>query len=277
MAAVDGTMPTEMPKTKDEFVEWSTGDTCGEFNDHARAWFQANQSVLIDRVQLCDFVGSLPEALGDAAAQFHAAHQSLMFNFGRMPKFLWNRKPYSSFVEKLFRMNCVDNKGFPAPPDGGWVALQDAFGRMDDIVRTTFVVGYADAPDVLVGQLKLLANRLGVPSRVKDHTQEKGYYAHHVYFGVEMPVSAAIGSAAYTDTVVEVEIQVTTELQGALREITHRLYEQERLEGGLAIDWKSQFDSGRFRAAYMAHSLRFIEAMIVDLRASVNAEHEGEQ
>jgi ppGpp synthetase/RelA/SpoT-type nucleotidyltranferase len=132
-------------------------------------------------------------------------------------------------------------------------------------------VGYADAAEFLALRLRQSAESCGLDCTIKDHAKEKGYYAHHFYARLPVPIASTSSALEYGQRAVPVEIQITTELQGALREVTHKLYERERLEGGLEAGWKQNFSSGRFRAAYMAHSLRFIEAMIVELRDQVSS------
>lgn len=252
-----------------EFMEWSTNDTCGAFTTHMKAWYGINQANLYTTLSDSHFATELPQCLSAAEREYKERCGADLFAFRRTPKLDWNKKPYESFVEKLFRLNCLENPDFPGPPKGGWCSLAKSFEVVDDIIRTTIIVAYADGPTFLAEKIGELAARLGLKFSLKDHAKDKGYYAQHFYMILPLSVSSPTAADEYPELQVPVEIQITTELQGALREITHRLYEQERLQGGLAPDWKTQFRSGRFRAAYMAHSLRFIEAMIVELREAV--------
>ena len=75
----------------------------------------------------------------------------------------------------------------------------------------------------------------------------------------------ATGNIAAKD--VQAEIQVTTQLQEILRDLTHPFYKVRRL--GVPTDihaerWK--YDSSHFRASYLGHTLHLVEAMIVQLR-----------
>lgn len=261
----------QRPSSPDEFVRWSSEATCGVFTQSTKAWYETSQNNLYAQVQEVPFFAELPETLKAIAEDYAKVYGASLFAFEREPTVRWHKKPYKSFVEKLFRINCLHNPNFPHPPEGGWISLDRSYESIDDIVRTTLVVAYADAPYLLAERLAAVAKQAGLACALKDHAQEKGYYAHHVYPKVTIPVASTLAASDYVDRDVAIEIQITTELQGALREITHRLYERERLAGGLEENWKSDFASGRFRAAYMAHSLRFIEAMIVDLRNNVNS------
>jgi hypothetical protein len=256
----------DRPTNPEAFQAWSTEATCGAFHDHVEKWYSANQNNLLTTVTDSAFLAELPRELSVAAESYGREKKTKLFAFDRTPKLALDRKTYKAFLEKLFRANVLDNERFPEAPEGGWVSLNNAFERIDDIVRTTIVVAYADGPEFVVRKIQELASRKTLTVRVKDHAQEKGYYAHHFYVHFPLNVSSPTDAARYPVVSVPIELQVTTELQGTLREITHWLYERERLSGGPRADWKTQFGSGRFRAAYMAHSLRFIEAMVVDLR-----------
>lgn len=249
-----------------EFVAWSSETTCGTFSTHVRSWYTVSQANVVSVLHETDFFARLPQTINLAAEVYGRDHGVKLFAFDRTPSLDWNKKGYESFLNKLFRLNCVENANFPSPPVDGWCSLQRSFELVDDIVRTTIVVAYADGPAIVATHLKEAAEAQGLEVRVKDHAKEKGYYAYHVYVSLPVTIGSLHALNEYPTVKVPIEIQITTELQGVLREITHQLYESERDVGSLGSDWKSQFSSGRFRAAYMAHSLRFIEAMIVDLR-----------
>jgi ppGpp synthetase/RelA/SpoT-type nucleotidyltranferase len=258
--------------TKEEFMRWSDSKTCGTFTASIQQWYESSQSNLLSRIQDTDFFCSLSKELEAAASKYNEATNTKLFSLNRRPEIAWNKKTYASFAEKIYRHNCLDNNNFPDPPVDGWITLENSYEKIDDIIRTTLVVAYADAPAFLSEKILQSAKTAGMKSYSKDHAKEKGYYAHHVYIDVPVPIASLTRAGDYREFQVPVEIQITTELQGALREITHVLYEKERLSGGPGDRWKHEFDSERFRAAYMAHSLRFIEAMIVDLRGRIQPE-----
>ena len=51
-------------------------------------------------------------------------------------------KPYSSFLQKTFRKNVIENENWPKEPEGGWILPCSWYGQIGDIVRTMFVVKY---------------------------------------------------------------------------------------------------------------------------------------
>ncbi len=70
------------------------------------------------------------------------------------------------------------------------------------------------------------------------------------------------------DVNLQVEIQLTTQLQEILYKITHKNYEvlrDQRIEGDRSA-WKWEVKTNRFRAGYLGHTLHLLEAIIMDLR-----------
>lgn len=265
---MEGTQPCSV----EEFQVWSRDSTCGKIDQNLASWYENTQNNLFTKVRDTPPFAQLDQILNEAAKRYSSSMNANLFGVGRSAdrEIDWHRKPYTSFVDKLYRLNIVDNERYPLPPNGKWIRPENSLklGYVDDIVRTTLVVAYADGPEFLAGIIKEQASLHGLESIVKDHSKPKGYYAYHVYIGLPVHVAQSGPGFVFSEMPVPVEIQITTELQAALREVTHRLYKQERLDGGPGDRWKEDFQSGRFRAAYMAHSLRFIEAMIVDLRGN---------
>jgi hypothetical protein len=69
-------------------------------------------------------------------------------------------KPYSSFIEKTFRKNILNNSNWPNAPKDGWVLPENWLSNINDIVRTTFVVKYLDGVDFLMNKLILIVFNL---------------------------------------------------------------------------------------------------------------------
>jgi hypothetical protein len=77
---------------------------------------------------------------------------------------------------------------------------------------------------------------------------------------------------------VEIEIQITTQLQEVLRSLTHKFYEAQRLQ--VVPDkgkWKWDFKSNRFKVGYLSHTLHLLESVILESRDSVMGSVGGQQ
>jgi hypothetical protein len=112
------------------------------------------------------------------------------------------------------------------------------------------------------------ADRFGLTSRGYSQERDDGYYAFHSYVTFEAELFDAKWNSVPAG--VEVEIQITTQLQEVLRNLTHPLYERRRLQADdHSGKWKWEFDSNRFRLAYLSHALHLLESMILDSRKGV--------
>ncbi len=192
-------------------------------------------------------------------------------------------KSWESFVDKLYRINIEDNRHRGEPPyelttreraakaketqQSEWVTVANAHAYVDDIVRTKFVVPFADAVTEISDRLKGTANELQLPNYRRYHAKDSGYHAHHVY--VLMPIPAADGSEAE----VTLEIKVLTKLQDTLAELTHLLYELKRTnrltpQKKRKLAW--MFDDPDFIASYVGHTAHYVEASLVNLKTELD-------
>jgi hypothetical protein len=110
----------DRPTSPDEFAVWSSETTCGVFDSSTATWYQVSQNNLLLQLQEMPFFTGLDEELSAIAARYHAQTSSQLFAHRRSPETEWSKKPYASFIEKLYRLNCVENGSFPNPPPGGW-------------------------------------------------------------------------------------------------------------------------------------------------------------
>jgi hypothetical protein len=157
------------------------------------------------------------------------------------------------------------NSSFPYEPPDGWVHQANLYSKMNDLVRGTLICRFVDAPEFVTAQISEYADRFGLTNRAYSQEREDGYYAFHSYVTFEAEVFDAHWNKAHT--AVEVEIQITTQLQEVLRTLTHPLYERRRLQSDDGSGkWKWDFNSTRFRFAYLSHSLHLLESMILESR-----------
>lgn len=69
------------------------------------------------------------------------------------------------------------------------------------------------------------------------------------------------------DTEMMVEVQLTTQLQEVLYDLTHGLYEELRIKIEEPIaPWQWDYSSPRFKPSYMGHTLHMLEAIILEVR-----------
>ncbi|WGX98297.1 hypothetical protein [Nocardioides sp. L-11A] len=194
-------------------------------------------------------------------------------NFRMVPK------SWPSVIDKLYRINIEDNKQFSYPPivptiyeraartrtsaQQRWVTPRIAHEVADDLIRTKFVVPFADGVIDVSERVDAAINDCGLRRYKRYHAKDSGYHARHHYILISVPGYDG------QDATVCVEVKILTKFQDTLGELTHLLYELKRT-GRLPEEEKRKlawlFDSPDFAASYVGHTGHFIEASIVDLK-----------
>lgn len=174
-------------------------------------------------------------------------------------------KSFESVVNKCYRINVLENKLYPQNPECGWVTLGKAYEVMNDLVRGRIVCKFIDGPQFLADKLQKYATSLNLKSEIKTHQKDGGYYAYHFY--VAIPVTVIDEQRNFVDVSMKVEVQLTTQLQEVLCDLTHELYEALRVqEEKTNLPWQWDYSSARFKPSFMGHTLHMLEAIILEVR-----------
>ncbi len=174
-------------------------------------------------------------------------------------------KPYESLLNKTFRKNILLNKSWPDPPNGGWIIPDNWFEKINDILRTYFVVKYLDGVEFLTNKIQSLAKTNGLGFEPVYEAREEGYYAVHLYIKTKLEIPKMDWDTEFKD--ITIEIQITTQLQDVITKLTHKFYEQRRLQANPAsIKWQWDYESDDFLANYLGHILHYLEGMIMEVR-----------
>jgi ppGpp synthetase/RelA/SpoT-type nucleotidyltranferase len=140
-----------------------------------------------------------------------------------------HHKEFGRFVDKTWRKNVLMNPRFldNEPPSGGeWVTHKNWDAQIIDILRTTILVRYLDGIDEVPKLVAAAASEFGVRYDPPEFQAHRGHCAAHL---VVYPV-ARYRPYGGPDVEAElpVEIQVSTQLQEVVCELTHPIYEQKR-------------------------------------------------
>jgi ppGpp synthetase/RelA/SpoT-type nucleotidyltranferase len=261
------------PTTDEEYVVWARDVLGIDFTQHrAELSFDQNANFIKTTAQRHEFFRGLPNLLRESSEEYYTQTDSDLFIRG-VPEVNPVLKSYTSAINKSFRNNVIWNDNFPAPPQGDWVTPFNWFSKFNDIVRSTVVCKFIDGPQFLAERLKTHASNHHLDSRYTSQQKDDGYYAYHYY--VKIPVDLLLNETVSTVN-VNIEIQLTTQLQEILYKITHRYY--EHLRNQRTVDpgvWKWEVKSNRFRAGYLSHTLHLLEAIILELRDSNDMTAEG--
>lgn len=138
-------------------------------------------------------------------------------------------KTFEDVLNKVYRRNCLWNRNFPKPPKGGWITPDNWFYTIDDLVRGLLICRYADGPASVVAALDREATQRNLDFSYRTLERDDGYYAYHAYIVIPVQIAAIVeGVAQEQDVPLQTEIQITTQLHDALRDISHEIYERRR-------------------------------------------------
>lgn len=255
------------PDSLDEYYAWAENEIACPFRDpKVERLFDTNLISVFQTVTKHPFFIGFSNKAKEWEAYYESKTKSELFMGKNSPELIV--KPYTSVVEKTFRQNILWNKAYPSEPKNGWYTFQNVYSRLNDLVRGTLVCRFLDGPSFIADQIQNYANEHGLKCRKYSQEREDGYYAFHVY--VSFPVTVVDSGWNEENILVEVEIQVTTQLQEVLRVLTHKFYESQRLE--MSDDkgkWKWDFASNRFKVGYLSHTLHLLESIILESRENV--------
>lgn len=174
-------------------------------------------------------------------------------------------KSLDSVIIKAFRKDFLQNSNRPNEPAEGWVLPKNWFLKLNDILRTTIVVKYLDGVTFLLDRLKSYAEKKGLVFTFDYEARENGYYAVHT--GTRIPLAMPKSNWEEVNVSVNLEIQITTQLQSLVKDLLHSYYEEDRKKiSDVDLVWQWDYANDRFNTNYMGHIVHYVEGMIVQLR-----------
>lgn len=256
------------PSTLAEYIDWAKTVPGVDFESIAgRTLYHYNVQTAYNTMVNHPFYKELSAQLAKWAEEYKAQTGSDLFMENSRLNLI--EKSYDSAINKSFRVNVISNECYPDPPKRGWATPENLPDYINDSVRGSLVCKFIDGPSYVSAQLAEYADALGLKNRQYSQEKDEGYYAYHFYAGFSVNLFDATGRTRVAD--VDMEIQVTTQLQDVLRSLTHRFYEERRLQPeGDRSKWKWDYTSNRFRVGYLSHALHLLEAVIVESREGVH-------
>lgn len=200
--------------------------------------------------------------------EYYLIYNQKLLRNNIIPELLY--KPYDSLIDKSFRKNILNNQNYPNEPEDGWIEPNKWFFQIKDLVRTTFVVKYLDGVEFIVNKINELAIIHGYDFSVEYEARDVGYYAAHITIAKNINIFDLSGKL--NEISFSFEIQISTELQETIKELTHRIYEHIRVSPKIKMDMKWQWDhqSIEFKSYYIGHILHYIEGMLIEVRDRQN-------
>jgi len=174
-------------------------------------------------------------------------------------------KTFDSFLLKTFRKNILENELWPNEPKNGWVLPSNWFSRINDIVRTLFVVKYFDGVDFVIGKIGSCCKQHNMNCEISFEAREEGYYAAHLYTRQMFEIPKIDWDTERVE--FSIEIQITTQLQEVIRKLLHKYYERKRKAIVIPTEkWQWNYKCDEFSTNYLGHILHYVEGMIMEIR-----------
>jgi len=175
-------------------------------------------------------------------------------------------KTFDSFLLKTFRKNILENKKWPDPPIDDWCFPDNWFIKINDIIRTKFIVKYLDGVDYLFEKIEELSVKYDKEIKKYYSARWEGYYALHSYIFDEFEISKPTPGTERIK--IPIEIQITTQIQDVIYQLLHNYYEEKRkrLKKKDEKIWQWDYESPDFVANYLGHILHYVEGMIMEVR-----------
>lgn len=268
-------MKTQKPEDISGYKEWLKEDHQVEISARTETYYNAVTSRVRTDFLASSFWKSLVTDLDQINQGYYVSMNYYLFGDSAPPEL--QTKSFESFLLKTFRQNILDNINWPEPPDSGWLLPENWFSRVNDAVRTYFVVKYLDGVNFLAEKFAERATAVSYESHVDFEAKEEGYYAAHFY--VTFPCEVPCEDWDTRHESISIEIQITTQIQEVIRRLLHKYYEQRRGEPPTSdLKWQWDYRSDEFAANYLGHILHYVEGMIMDVRdhrVGKESKHEG--
>jgi hypothetical protein len=259
------------PTNLDEYHDWAKQNLSSDFRSpKIERLYETNLTNIYNAITEHKFFVFFSSQASRWQEEYNQKTCSDLFMGSNEPKLV--KKPYKSAIEKSYGINILWNKNFPNEPKKGWINHQNIFMQFNDLVRGTLVCRFIDGPAFIAKKIVEYAKEHNLKYRKYSQERDDGYYAYHVY----VSFSAKIFDMEWNeeDVQVEVEIQITTQLQEVLKDLTHKFYEKQRISLDKDTSkWKWDFASSRFKVGYLSHTLHLLESIILESRERVLGSH----
>lgn len=256
-------MTAKKPDYGNQYREWLRREHQVNVDMTLKTHFDSVTGLIRRKFQVSAFWMQLRDRIRSINSSYMVDKGLPLFRVLDLPDLL--QKEFESFLLKTYRKNVANNDRWPAPPGQEWLLPPKWLSRIDDTVRTLFVVTYLDGVQYFQKELCRLGHSCGLRTSYNLEARPEGYYAAHVYIydTYEVP-DLYFGSNTMT---IGVELQVTTQVQELVRSLLHKIYEVRRVQYTPPRDkWQWDFTSDEFSVNYLAHMLHYLEGTIVRIR-----------
>ena len=215
----------DKPKNEKEFLVWLSYSLKHEINDKYRFYYDTVIKQLKTDFESSPFWKRTLSELSEMNDKYLLKKGVHLLIPSNTPQIF--TKSLDSVITKAFRKNILNNENFPDAPKKGWITPDNWFEKINDIIRTTITVKYLDGVSFILDELVIIAKENSLLFNSSFEAREEGYYAAHS--GVVCKFSIPNMSFEPTEKDINVEIQVTTQIQEIIKTLLHKHYEEKRM------------------------------------------------
>lgn len=256
------TKEKEKPENVSKYLEILYKDSKGNDINRFKKYYENVMLNVRNQFYSSNFWTELKKEWGNINQEYYAKTHFHLFAEEVTEVFI---KPYDSMVDKTFRKNVVLNNNWPNEPEKGWIDPSYPFEKLNDLLRTTIIVKYLDGAEFVLKKIEELALKNNYNFRCDYEAKDKGYYAIHAYISPTFEIQNLFWDTE--NKKIQVEIQITTQIQDTIKKLTHEYYEKRRSKiTNDELTWQWNYKSDEFALNYMGHILHYLEGMIMEIR-----------
>lgn len=166
-------MSDEKPKNIDEYKDWLKKEYKFELSERNRTYYESVTNKVKKDFENSPFWIELTKNLKEIDSEYYLKNKYPLLIPEPKPQLYI--KSFDSFFLKTFRKNILENNKWPNEPNGGWILPNNWYCKINDIIRTFFVVKYLDGVEFMSNKIQSLCDSKILPCDVNFEAKEEGY------------------------------------------------------------------------------------------------------
>jgi hypothetical protein len=258
-------MNNDKPEDLDKYKEWLKEKHKKEITVYDKTYYETVSNKIKREFEKSELWNKLINQLKTYNDEYYLKTNGYQLLTNSESRPILYIKSYDSFFLKTYRKNVLENSNWPDPPNVGWILPDDWYLSINDIVRTELVVKYLDGVEFITEKFDLLCKEFESIYRTDYEAKDEGYYAVHIY--TQQSVEIPMRDWNTRRIIVDIEFQITTQLQENIRKLLHKYYKVKRIKIRQEdVKWQWDYHSDEFSTNYLGHILHYMEGMIMEIR-----------
>lgn len=246
-----------------------TGMPIPRFKHH---YVNVTKKILND-FKKCDFYNALDKKLRELHDEYYREYEYELIEIDDSLEM--KIKDFEKMLDKCWRTDIKYNEHFnEADYDWSeyeWIDYNNFFYKLKDVIRTRIFIRYLDGVDILIKEIKKLAEEFNYCIEVEPKADETGYYGTHINIIIPFEIPDINPGTKKINCCIE--LQLSSVMKDVVNELLHKKYELERVRLDREIKiWQWDYESTDFVVNYLGHIVHYTEGMIMDARKKMRDE-----